>query len=466
MSHSRRHFLQRGAAFSLGVAGLGALFRSGRVQAALVPSPDVGFGDLLPDPQKLLDLPAGFSYVVLSRQGETMDDGLLVPGKHDGMAAFPGPPGKTILVRNHEIERDWFKHGAFGLTNERLASIPKDRFYDFGEGKTPGLGGTTTLLVDTASRKVEKHFLSLAGTSNHCAGGPTPWGSWLTCEEITLTKGGGVEKDHGFVFEVPATASAPVDPVPLSAMGRFRHEAVAIDPASGCVYQTEDLADGVLYRFIPKVPGKLIAGGRLQALVARDRHQLDAKNWKEPVGVRVGEVLPVKWIELANVLAPDDDLRHQAASRGAVRFARCEGMWHGRGAVFFAATTGGVRQLGQIWKYTPSPAEGTPAEDKHPASLELLIEPNDSAVCRNADNVTVAPWGDLICCEDDVAESKSKTNRLFGVTPDGKPYLFAANRLNSSEFAGATFSPDGSTLFVNIQNPGMTLAIQGPWRNA
>jgi uncharacterized protein len=245
--------------------------------------------------------------------------------------------------------------------------------------------------------------------------------------------------------------------VALAAMGRFRHEAVAIDPRTDCVYLTEDLADGVLYRFIPSKPGRLREGGRLQALVVIDTPTLDTKNWDQP-RVKVGEKRRVRWVDVSNVAAPDDDLRLQAAAKGAALFARSEGMWYGHDSIYFAATTGGKAQLGQIWKYTPSPDEGHPEESRRPATLQLIIEPNDSTVCNNADNLTVAPWGDLIVCEDGPT-----LNGLFGVTPQGVPYRLAYHRASDAEMAGATFSPDGSVLFVNIQTPGVTLAIHGPW---
>ncbi|MFZ2874233.1 MAG: alkaline phosphatase PhoX [Phycisphaerales bacterium] len=460
MPHDRRQFMQRGAAFALGFTGLRSLLaHAGSPAHALSLT---GYGPLVPDPAKLLDLPAGFEYVVLSRTGEEMDDGLLVPGQHDGMAAFPGKDGRVLLVRNHEVHMGIEGRGAFGPADERLAKIPSGHLYDPGAAKGPSRGGTTTLVYDPATRKLEKHFLSLAGTEYNCAGGPTPWGTWLTCEETVSVTSENFARDHGFVFEVtPSETPGLADPVPLTAMGRFRHEAVAVDPASGCVYLTEDVAGGALYRFIPTVPGRLALGGRLQALAVNDRWSLDTKNWEPPSAIPVGSRFPVRWIDLEDVLSPKDTLRIQAAEKGAATFARCEGMWFGRGSVYFAATTGGAAKLGQIWKYTMSPHEAKPAEAAIPAVLELFIEPNDSKVCNNADNLTVAPWGDLIVCEDG-----PDLNGLFGVTPAAEAYRLAYNRQNKSELAGAAFSPDGTVLFVNVQSPGMTFAIHGPWRKA
>jgi uncharacterized protein len=483
MSLSRRCFMARGAAFAAGFSGLHAFLasnssrRSGLALAALADntSPGLGYGPLVPDPAKIFDLPAGFSYTVISRVGETMDDGFLVPGDHDGMAAFPGPNGTTIIVRNHELRPQNLSDGPFGPKNELLPRIDKSKLYDFGNGLTPGLGGTTTLVYNTKARKLEKHFLSLAGTVRNCAGGPTPWNTWLTCEEDTTrpgmalpdeTDGRSLEKDHGYVFEVPASDTiALADPKPIRAMGRFNHEAVAIDPKTGIVYMTEDQGDGVLYRFIPNVPGSkdqpanYHAGGRLQALKVTTAAALDTRNWDEQ-RVQPEEVLQTDWITLDDVESPNDDLRHRAFARGAARFARGEGMWFGNDAIYFACTNGGKAKAGQIWKLIPSDTEFNGEGDLVlPGMLQLFIEPNDPNVVHNADNITVAPWGDLFVCED-----ADKVSRLLGVTKEGNVYQFGQNAMSKSELAGAAFSPDGSTLFVNIQHDGLTLAITGPWR--
>ena len=143
---------------------------------------------------------------------------------------------------------------------------------------------------------------------------------------------------------------------------------------------------------------------------------------------------------------------------GAALFARGEGMWYGLDAIFFACTNGGSAKKGQVWRYRPSPYEGTEKEEKAPGGLDLYVEPNDGELVDNADNLTVSPWGDVVLCEDGSGEQFVR-----GVTPDGKVYSLAYNALNDSEFAGAVFSPDGRALFLNIQRPGITLAITGPW---
>lgn len=365
----------------------------------------------------------------------------------------------TLLVRNHEqTESAGAETSAFGADLELLGRLDRSLLYDTGTDGVPPLGGTTTLLFDTVNQRLVSHHLSLAGTLWNCAGGPTPWGSWISCEEITHRAGGPYARDHGYTFEVPARlTSLPVRPVPLRAMGRFKHEAIAVHPASGVVYQTEDTSDSLLYRFIPDVPGELVRGGRLQALSVRDQPGLDTRNF-EGRGVEPGVVMDVDWIDLENVESPDNDLRHRGHAAGAALFARGEGIFHGDGEVFIACTNGGEAGKGQIWKYRPSPHEGSVGERSDPGTLELFIEPNDGTMIENADNLTVAPWGDLIVCEDGTGD-----DYLVGVTPEGEIYKLAHNLNGDGEFAGACFSPDGSTFFVNMQLNGWTLAITGPW---
>jgi secreted PhoX family phosphatase len=464
---TRRSFLQAAAAIPLGFAGLHN-FLAGRVRGAEAMPPRIGFGPLLPDPNGILELPSDFSCRVISRVGERMDDGLFVPGDPDGMAAFPGPSGTTVVIRNHELTPYQKYASPFGKENKLLSRIPRSSFYDYGKGEFPCIGGTTTLVYDTEKCLLKKQYLSLAGTINNCAGGPTPWNTWITCEETEQRSEGALEKDHGYAFEVPARPDGQLaKPLPLTAMGRFRREAVAVDPRSSIIYQTEDVSDGLIYRFIPTSPGEPIKGGKLQALAVRDKKGLDARNWTD---LRTGEVdspvppgepMAVEWIDLDEVHAPKNDLRIRGFEKGAARFARAEGMWFGRNCVFFCCTDGGRTKTGQIWRYTPSLVEGTPAEADHPGSLQLFLEPNDSSLLQNGDNITVAPWGDLFVCEDGPGEQF-----LVGITPEGSLYKFARNVADTSEFAGAVFSPDGSTLFVNLQNTGLTIAITGPWRSS
>lgn len=458
---SRRTLLLRGGAATLALAALRTRLLGGAGLAAADEPPVARFGPLRRDPNGLFDLPEGFSYRVVSRTGETMSDGFRVPGAPDGMAAFPGPGGKTILVRNHELTHVPPDLGPFGTANDLLDRVARDLVYDRGGGTEPALGGTTTVVWDTAAGKVERQYLSLAGTLRNCAGGPTPWGSWVSCEESLQTRDGSFERVHGFNFEVPATAQGPVAPEPLRAMGRFNHEAVAFDPASGCVYQTEDRDDGLFYRFLPNDRRRLAAGGRLQALKACEcKEGIDLRNWSGRAAV-VGELIPAEWVDLDDVESPADDLRMRGFARGATRFARGEGMWRGSDGIYFACTSGGARRKGQIFRYVPSPREGTADERPDPGMLELFAEPNDAARLDMGDNLTVAPWGELVVCEDGPGEQYLRL-----VDARGEVHTLARNAHNESELAGVTFSPDGSTMFVNIMFPGITLAVTGPWPTA
>jgi secreted PhoX family phosphatase len=456
---TRRRFLRDGSATTLAFATLLRSSRSLGVDAPAAPTGAGRFGPLVSDPAGMLDLPKGFAYRVVSRTGDAMSDGLIVPGAPDGMGAFAAPNGKTIVVRNHELSNDVPQIGPYGPANERFTTVPADDVYDAGTRKNPALGGTTSFVWDTRAGKLERQFQSLAGTIRNCAGGVTPWGSWISCEEATKEPARDTARPHGFNFEVPATTDVKrTRPVPLEAMGRFNHEAVAIDPKSGCVYQTEDRDDGLFYRFLPNDRTKLAAGGKLQAYrVCPCKFGLDVRNWKSR-DASPGELIAAEWIDLTDVSSPSDDLRLRGAAAGAAPFARGEGMWRGEDGIYFACTNGGPAKKGQIFRYLPSPYEGTPRESEEPGNLELVVEPDDAAKLDMGDNLTVAPWGELIVCEDGSGEQF-----LRHVDANGDVWPFARNALNDSEFAGAVFSPDGTTLFVNIMKPGITLAVTGPW---
>ena len=455
---TRRTLLRLGGATALALLGLDRRYAAEPPAAGRAAA---GFGALVRDPAGVLDLPAGFRYVIVSRTGDAMADGLLVPGAPDGMACFAGVDGTLRLVRNHELRPEHPQVGAFGPDNARFAGLDRARVYDAGDGRLPALGGTTTVVVDAASAACRKQWLSLAGTWQNCAGGPTPWGSWITCEETTqrvgrTDKGVAVARDHGYAFEVPAAADGLVEPLPLVAMGRFRREAIAVDPASGAIYQTEDAKDGVFYRFLPTQPGRPLVGGRLQALRIRGYAKPDTTNWKAK-DLAVGQELAVDWVDVPD---PSDRTAAQATAAGAHIFTRGEGCWYDHGAVWFACTDGGAAFKGQIWRYQPSAVEGTPAERDQPGRLTLFVEPDDGAVLENVDNITVAPWGDVLGAEDNSSPGSSPENRLLGITPAGAIYPLASTTL--SEIAGPCYSPDGRWLFINIQS-GITCAVTGPW---
>ncbi|WP_162340971.1 alkaline phosphatase PhoX [Cyclobacterium salsum] len=462
---SRRKFIKASGMATLGFMGLYQFMNPGMSLAASSSRAALGYGPLKKDPAGILNLPEGFTYKILSKKGDKMSDGLYLPGLADGMGAFQGKNGKTIVVRNHEISPDSLEHSGFGPNNELVSSLSSADFYDFGKGILPSLGGTTTFVYNENTGVLEHQYLSLAGTIRNCAGGITPWGSWLTCEENTSKKGDyedRLEKDHGYVFEVPASEEVlRAVPNPIKAMGRFNHEAVAVDPASGVVYLTEDRGDGIFYRYIPNSPGELHKGGKLQALAILGEKSRDTRNWKDSEGpeFKLMEAHQVTWVDIENVESPEDDLRFQGFDKGAAVFARGEGIWWGDKEVYFACTNGGKIGAGQVFRYTPSLHEGKPEEKNAPGELSLFAEPNDREILKNCDNLAVAPWGDVILCED------HKHPFLVGVTPEGELYHLAENVGYASELAGGVFSPSGKTYFVNIQGPGITLAITGPWKS-
>ena len=429
MKHDRRAFLAAtGTAFA-------ALLASGCASRGLATSQvSSPYGPLVPDPQGLLDLPRSFSYRVIARLGDVMDDGWTVPDSADGMGCFDLGNGQIALVRNHELKAQ--EDGGGALVNG----------YDRRTAGAVLPGGTTTQVLDAATLKTIRQHRSLAGTIRNCAGGTTPWGSWLTCEEDVTRKGQGVGRSHGWVFEVPASATGLVYPVPLLAMGRFNHEAACVDPATGIVYMTEDRDDGLLYRFVPAEPGKLAKGGKLQALAAKGLG--DARNW-DSARFTAGSAFAAEWIDLNNVESPEDDLRRRGAAMGATLFARGEGIHMGEGELYFCCTSGGAAKLGQVFRLTPSKNR-----------LDLFFESTSPDQFNFGDNLTVAPNGHLIVCEDQYTTIVD--NHLRGIAPDGSAYPFARLR-TQTELAGACYSPDGKVLFVNAYSPTATLAITGPW---
>ncbi len=450
----RRTFLKSSAKFTgVTVANFAALqslslLRPRLAHARFLAGPgEGGYGPLQAAGLRLA-LPPGFQYRRFSVTGSLLSDGFPTPPAHDGMAAFPLPNGNVRLIRNHEI----------GRRPENAPQAPPA--YDSVAG-----GGTTSLEIDAASREVVRDFVSLSGTVRNCAGGPTPWGSWLTCEEAFVgpaTPSPDVtadppEQHHGYIFEVPVLAESPVDPVPLEAMGRFVHEAIAVDAATGVVYETEDALRAGFYRFLPNRPyttdeaGDLTAGGRLQMLAIDNLPQHDCNT-----GQQVGRALPVVWVDIDNPDPTGEEDRsssvfEQGWLEGGARFSRVEGAWAGEGAIYFSCTNGGDASEGQIWRYRPI--------DHDRGELTLIFESPSAEILNAPDNICVSPRGGIVICEDG-----SFRQFIRGLTPDGKLFDFAENLDSDSEFAGATYSPDGQTLFVNIQGePGATFAIWGPW---
>lgn len=423
----------------------------------------IGFGPLSPvkalnSNETHLALPGGFQYKVIGRVEDLMSDSRKTPKAHDGMALFR--EGKHWrVVRNHEI-------------NNRVAksdiAIGTKNHYD----ETAG-GGTTTLVIDPKSREIVRDFVSLSGTLNNCAGGTTPWKSWISCEETTYgptvyklkdgREAGGFAKPHGYCFEVHARADDILPPEPLTAMGRFVHEAIAVDPKSGVVYETEDADLSGFYRFIPNRHKKLREGGKLEMLAVAGKANFDTRS-----GLSAGAKFKTVWVPITEPNPPEADtdpaaVFKQGFARGGAVFARLEGCFPASGGrVFFSSTSGGRVRGGQIWLYEP--------DGRDRGELTLLFESPDREVLDMPDNICLRPKSELlfICEDSDYALGGTTPGNFVRIlSPDGKIADFARNispGKESSEFAGATFSPDGETLFVNLQTIGLTLAIWGDWK--
>ena len=441
----RRTFLRRGA------MGAGALwtvslapFMARRAEGAAITSP---YGDIFPTADEttglpLLKLPDGFRYQSYSWTGDVMADDVRCPNLHDGMAVVDaqGNSGRIILVRNHE--------GAAGTPYLNKKSITY---------RNDAAGGTTNLIFSLLHERWEKDWSTLAGTNRNCAGGVTPWGSWITGEE-TLDAG------HGWAFEVGPQKG---DPTPLKAMGRFSHEAMMVDPSTGYVYETEDATPSGFYRFIPNVPDKLDLGGNLYMLRAING---PLNNEFGPLGV-VGQTWNVEWVRINDPEAATTSTVQQGITQGGAKFRRLEGCWWGETKGYFLSTNGGPVSEGQVFEYDPVNE-----------TLKLIYASPTANDLDNPDNITVTPRGGLLLCEDAAGGTNIVGERLVGLTLNGNTFTFAQNNIvltasqiaaagktvspndyRGQEFAGACYSPDGQWLFVNIQTPGITFAITGPW---
>ena len=416
------------------------------------------YNNLLDDPNGIIALPKGFKYQIISQEKQLMDDGLLVPPNADGMMCFKGTGDNVILVRNHEIGHvpelsTFFKNNPYGDNFKEYIKNNSSKFYDIKNNNTHCFGGTTSIVYNTKTKKTKTQYLSLIGTLVNCSGGSTPWNTWISCEETVFKNGIGINKKHGYNFEViPSEKVKLSNAKPIEAMGRFRHEGIAFNQSGSCVYQTEDREDGLLYKFIPNDKNSLDKGGKLQFLSLKDFRGVDTSNWENNI-IKIGKKYPVRWIDIDDVESSNDDLRYRGKNKGGATFARGEGVWSHKNDVFFTATTGGPKKKGQIWKYTKY---GNNSEDY----LELIFESTSKEIINMPDNIIIAPWGDIIICED----GKGRDS-LIGIKPNGQIYNLATNLLNNQEFAGVCFDPKGEILFVNIYNPTLTLAITGPWES-
>ncbi|PZV00126.1 MAG: phosphatase [Leptolyngbya sp.] len=432
----------------------------------------------------LITLPDKFQYTAISIRGDVMSDGAIVPGNHDGMAAFQGRSGNYILVRNHERSI-----GGSGTI------APNGKEYDSFTGGSKG-GGTTTVEVDR-NGQVVRHYVSLAGTIRNCAGGLTPWGSWISSEENVAIPTVGLQgydarvtKKHGYNFEVPAELGQAVDPIPLVAMGRMNHEAVSVDPQSGYIFETEDRGDSAYYKFVPKVGkpnkfGDLQRGGDLYAMVIKPGQRSDCTGALIPTGGTndrggsfrgvdtrglgangsgsllpfLGQPLRVEWVKLDDVDPAEDTLRYEALAKGAAVWYRGEGAWYHQGKHYWVCSNAGDAAEGQVWAYDP-----------RTETVTLVVESTSENLLDGPDNITVARDGTLYLCEDGSEGTQGAPNasqRVIGVDASGGLFEFCRNIIpagvsgNNAEFAGACFSQNGKYMYVNSQGGGITYCI---WR--
>ncbi len=395
-------------------------------EAASALASDAAPSRLIADPKRILDLPPGFSYRILSRTGSAMSDGYRVPGNPDAMGVFPLPGGKLALMRNHEL------FPGDGTSSAYAAGQAPAEAYDPG-----AFGGVTRLVLDEKTLSVERENLVLAGTHWNCAGGLSPWG-WLSCEEIFAPH-------HGYVFLCPTDADHVAPARPIKTYGRFRHEAATVDPETQIAYLTEDRDDAAFYRFVPRQTTEPFVG-TLQALAITGQPGFDTNN------MALRDRLSISWVDVPDADPTEDNVRLQARQAGAARFVRTEGLWLAGQDAYICATTGGPIGRGQIFRLRHRPAEH--------AELTLIAHATDTALLDMPDNLTVSPSGQIYVAEDGL-----DGNFLRRITLDGGVVDFARNALSASEFAGPCFTPDGKTLFVNIQHDGLTLAISGPFEN-
>ncbi|MGB0219064.1 MAG: alkaline phosphatase PhoX [Sinimarinibacterium flocculans] len=429
----RRHFLQAGLAVA-GTFGLGPAFwqRAYAAPAQAGPNP---YGELTGPDDNGLWLPPGFrsrriaeaySPVPLAGGGASQYIWHRAP---DGGAVFPQDDGGWIYVSNSEVP----------IIADECLDAPLSRF-------CRDQGGVGAIRFDAAGNVVDAYPV-LQGTNNNCAGGPTPWGTWLSCEENFL----------GFVYECDPTRLNPARR--LLAMGQFSHEAAAVDPVGRRVYMTEDTGDGAFYRYTPDHYPDL-SGGTLEVLVLdegtpvkRRNYQPELDAWRaahplaDPHDVPWKALMPgvqetatgrVRWEVVRNPLGLPLPTRYQVEN--AAVFDGGEGCWYDSGKVYF--TTKGSNR---VWVYD------TVAE-----TIDILYDAADAggdAVLTGVDNLVVHPYSrDLFVAED------GGNMELVMITHDSRTVApFLRYPVPHSELAGPAFSPDGTRLYLASQGKRHTV---------
>jgi hypothetical protein len=417
---NRRAFLRAGLSTTAAIA-LGPAFLE-RAFAAPLTAGAGPYGPLKPFDSNGIALPEGFSSREIAR-GASAVPGSVRPyvwhNATDGQATFPTltngtPDGGWILTANSEMP-------------------------------APGTGGVSGVEF-AADGRVERAYRVLSGTTSNCAGGPAPWGKWLSCEE----------HDLGMVHECNPTTLNLNPASARPALGVFAHEAVCVDPGNERLYLTEDKPDGCLYRFTPEDYPDL-SSGLLELAVG----PVDSEGKAQPG--RIG------WVEVPNpaggALQPT---RQQVAA--AAHFDGGEGTWFDEGIVYF--TTKGD---GRVWTYNVATSR-----------LDILYD-NDAvgpdAPLDGVDNITVSPSGDIFVCED------GRDHDICVITPEGEVTRFLKldpvmhvgptepNPLTGNETVGVVFSPGGSRMYFGAQRSfgvagvgalpaGVVYEISGPFRAA
>jgi uncharacterized protein len=412
-----------------------------------------GYGALVRDPRGRLSLPDGFRYEVLAEQGTTLlESGEPSPSDPDGAAAFPAPDGAgTVLVSNHEI----------GEKEPYPVPHVEGFVYD-----SAARGGTTTIEVAADGTRI-RQYVSLAGTLRNCAGGRTPWDTWLSCEETDRI----LAKPHGYVFEVdPFDQEANRDPRPIKALGRFAHEAVVVDPERFVLYLTEDAKrpNGGLYRYTPPPDALPLDKGSLRTL-ADDAGVLEALHASTMEGryvrdlseaTELGTTYRAEWVKVPDRDAQQKPVRRQFRDDQVTRARKLEGMWWGDGGAYvvssYARKADGASTAhdGQVW-FLDAEEQTLTLHLRFAATADVDVDPD------GPDNITVSPYGGVIIAEDGAGRP-----HLLGANPDGEVFYLAQSEpaIKGSEFCGPVFSADGTMLFVSLQGPGMTFSVQGPFR--